>query len=92
MNIMNIGKPLLTIAFLLLGLHYFNLKAQESIFDESQIKALKEEAKAMIHTETKMAQVMVDKIFSFSELGFQEFESSKYMTNILKENGFDIDY
>ncbi len=35
---------------------------------------------------------MVDKIFSFSELGFQEIETSKYITDILKENGFTIEY
>ena len=35
---------------------------------------------------------MVDKIFSFSELGFQEVESSKYLTGILAENGFEIEH
>ncbi len=39
-----------------------------------------------------MAQVMVDKIFSFSELGFQEVETSKYITDILKKEGFTIEY
>ena len=33
---------------------------------------------------------MVDKVFSFAELGFQEFETSKYLTGILREHGFDI--
>lgn len=33
---------------------------------------------------------MVDKIFSFAELGFQEKESSAYLTGILGENGFQI--
>lgn len=34
----------------------------------------------------------MDKIFSFSELGFQETESSRYLTEILKQNGFSIEY
>src|SRR2546422_2401872 len=34
---------------------------------------------------------MVDQIFSFSELGFQEYETSKYITGILEKNGFKID-
>jgi len=34
---------------------------------------------------------MVDKVFSFAELGFQEVESSKYLTGILEENGFAIE-
>ncbi len=33
---------------------------------------------------------MVDMLFSFGELGMQEFETSKYITGILKENGFTI--
>lgn len=39
----------------------------------------------------KLAQVMVDKIFSFSELGQQEIETSNYVTGILEENGFTIE-
>src|SRR2546421_4395998 len=34
---------------------------------------------------------MVDQIFSFSELGFQEVETSKYVTGILEKNGFKIE-
>ena len=35
-------------------------------------------------------QRMVDQVFSFGELGFQEFETSKYLTNILRQNGFTV--
>ncbi len=35
-------------------------------------------------------QKMNDMVFSFGELGFQEFETSKYLTDILKQNGFTI--
>ena len=38
----------------------------------------------------KLSQVMVDMIFSFGELGFQEFETSRYVTGILEEHGFDV--
>src|SRR4051812_46177634 len=31
-----------------------------------------------------------DSVFSFAEPGFQEFETSKYLTTILKQNGFTI--
>ncbi len=34
---------------------------------------------------------MVDMIFSFGELGFQETETSNYIVNILKKNGFTIE-
>ncbi len=56
-----------------------------------QIEKLKTEAAAFVEADAKKSQVMVDKIFSFAELGFQEVESSKYLTGILKENGFEIE-
>lgn len=46
----------------------------------------------MVEDDKKATQVMVDKVFSFAELGFQEFETSKYLTSILEENGFEIEY
>jgi aminobenzoyl-glutamate utilization protein B len=39
----------------------------------------------------KRAQVMVDSVFSFGELGFQEFETSKYLTAELEKEGFRIE-
>lgn len=40
---------------------------------------------------TKEAQVMVDMVFSFGELGFQEVETSKYLTGILEKEGFKVE-
>jgi aminobenzoyl-glutamate utilization protein B len=34
---------------------------------------------------------MNDMVFSFGELGFQEFETSKYLSGILEKNGFKIE-
>ncbi len=39
----------------------------------------------------KQAQVMVDSVFSFGELGFQEVETSKYLINILEKEGFKVE-
>src|SRR5678816_2608228 len=39
----------------------------------------------------KQTQVMIDTVFSFGELGFQEFETSKYLTGILEKEGFRIE-
>ncbi len=39
----------------------------------------------------KLAQVMVDSVFSFGELGFQEVETSRYLTSVLRDNGFEIE-
>ena len=66
--------------------------AQKKQISNSKLKALKEEVQQKIDAREKLAQVMVDKIFSFSELGFQEIETSKYLTGILEKNGFEIEY
>ena len=39
----------------------------------------------------KPVQVMVDSVFSFGELGFQEVETSRYLTAILEKEGFKIE-
>src|ERR1043165_6401106 len=36
-------------------------------------------------------QKMNDTVFSFGELGFQEFETSKYLKDILRKNGFAVE-
>ncbi len=59
-------------------------------WSSTRIEKLKTEVMQNVGQQTKMAQVMVDKVFSFGELGFQEFETSKYLTGILKANGFEI--
>ena len=60
-------------------------------YTPKQIEALKAEAAQIVQANHKQSQVMVDKIFSFAELGFQEIESSKYLTGILEKNGFTIE-
>jgi aminobenzoyl-glutamate utilization protein B len=37
------------------------------------------------------SQQMVDQVFSFGELGFQEFETQKYLTGILEKYGFTVE-
>src|SRR2546428_13936957 len=34
---------------------------------------------------------MVDEIYSYSELGFQEFQTSRYVSGILERNGFRVE-
>ena len=55
------------------------------------IDALKTELETNIDNRAKLVQEMVDSIFSFAEPGFQEFETSAYITGILKDNGFEIE-
>jgi aminobenzoyl-glutamate utilization protein B len=76
---------LLSLAFLIT----FSVEAQKK-YNPKQIDKLKTEVAQIVESNEKQTQVMIDKIFSFAELGFQEFESSKYLTGILRQNGFDI--
>jgi aminobenzoyl-glutamate utilization protein B len=39
----------------------------------------------------KLSQVMVDKLFSFSELGFQEFWTLEFVTEVLTAEGFTVE-
>jgi len=55
------------------------------------IENLKKEALTKISAKEKEVQEMVDMIFSFGELGFQEIETSKYITDILSKNGFTVE-
>ena len=62
-------------------------RAQQTI----ELPVLKQEAIAEVDGLQTLTQQMVDEIFSFSELGFQEFETSRYVTGILEKNGFHVE-
>ena len=53
--------------------------------------ALKADLSGQMDGMKKPIQVMVDSVFSFGELGFQEVETSKYLTAILEKEGFTIE-
>ncbi|HKG94327.1 MAG TPA: peptidase dimerization domain-containing protein [Gemmatimonadaceae bacterium] len=57
---------------------------------DPRIDRLKREAVADIDGRQKMVQEMVDMMFSFGELGFQEVETGRYLTGILRRNGFAV--
>jgi aminobenzoyl-glutamate utilization protein B len=59
--------------------------------DTERITALKTEAMADIDKMYVQAQQMNDQIFSFAELGFQEFETKKYLVDVLRKNGFMVE-
>lgn len=61
-------------------------------YSKKKITSIKDEVAQLVEANHKQTQVMIDKVFSFAELGFQEIESSKYLTGILEENGFAIEH
>jgi aminobenzoyl-glutamate utilization protein B len=58
---------------------------------DSRLERLKDEALERVDERAEMVQEIVDMLFSFGELGFQEFETQRYLTGILEEHGFDIE-
>lgn len=68
------------------------LHAQKKPLTISPSEKWKAELVKAIDQKSKLAQEMVDMVFSFAELGFQETESSKYLTGILEKNGFKVEY
>jgi aminobenzoyl-glutamate utilization protein B len=58
---------------------------------DARVTTLKEAASADVLSMYDLGQQMIDMVFSFGELGFQEFETQKYLTGILKQNGFTIE-
>ena len=58
---------------------------------DSRLEALKQELLVDIDARRDFTQQMVDSIFSFGELGFQEFETQRYVTEILEQHGFTVE-
>jgi len=57
---------------------------------QAKLNALKAEAVKGVDSRAKLAQEIVDSVFSFGELAMQEVETSKYLTEILEKNGFTV--
>ena len=77
------------IRFALVGLAALALpvtaSAQMSAADSARLERLKAEALAKV--DPKLVQEIVDQLFSFSELGMQEFETQRYITRLLRSKG-----
>ena len=58
--------------------------------DSPRLTAQKQEAVKGVDELSKLAQEMVDSVFSFGELGMQEVETSKYLTGQLEKFGFKV--
>jgi aminobenzoyl-glutamate utilization protein B len=59
----------------------------------AKLKQLKEAVATDIKSQAMfdLGQQMTDTVFSFGELGFQEVETSKYLTDMLEKNGFTVE-
>jgi len=68
----------------------FGLRATGAAQPGSRLDVLKQDVIAQVDARRELTQQMVDSIFSFSELGFQETETQRYVTDILEKNGFSV--
>ncbi len=58
--------------------------------DDPRIERLKQQAGEDVDAMSTFTQQMVDQIFSFGELGFQEVETHRYLVDVLRKNGFTV--
>ena len=58
---------------------------------DPRLESLKDEALEMVEDRSKLVQEIIDHLFSFGELGMQEFETQRYLTGLLQDAGFEIE-
>ena len=94
MNFSTFSWALVLVAVLVVGLAGANQQQDVSTAPsspvDSKLEALKQEALLDVESRRDLTQQMVDSIFSFSELGFQEYETQRYVTEILEQHGFAV--
>src|SRR5882672_7838831 len=56
-----------------------------------RLERLKQEATADVDRRATFTQQLVDQLFSFGELGFQETETSRTLVALLRKNGFTVE-
>ena len=58
---------------------------------DPRVERLKQQASEGVDAMATFTQQMVDQIFSFGELGFQELETHRYLVGLLRANGFSVE-
>jgi aminobenzoyl-glutamate utilization protein B len=58
--------------------------------DDPRTERLKHQASEDVDAMARFTQQMVDQIFSYGELGFQEVETHRYLVDVLRKNGFTV--
>ncbi|HEX4935196.1 MAG TPA: amidohydrolase [Gemmatimonadaceae bacterium] len=88
---MRLPRTLTSLALAAAALSPLAAHAQKAPRPDPRLEKLKAEAIAKIDERAKLVQEIIDHVFSFGELGMQEFETSKYLTNLLEQNGFTVE-
>jgi aminobenzoyl-glutamate utilization protein B len=58
---------------------------------DARLDRFKDEAARDIDGNLPLVRRIVDQLFSYGELGFQEFETSRYLVDLLRREGFTVD-
>ena len=66
------------------------LTAQQPSATASRLDALERDVQREIDRRRQFTQQMVDRIFSYGELGFQEVETSRFLVQLLRDSGFTV--
>jgi aminobenzoyl-glutamate utilization protein B len=66
-------------------------QAQRRATVDPRLEKLKAEALTKVAERSELVQQIIDHVFSFGELGMQEFETSKYLTGVLEQHGFKVE-
>jgi len=59
--------------------------------DSARLARFKQELAREIDQRARFTQQLVDQVFSFGELGFQEGETSRFLTTLLRDSGFTVE-
>lgn len=86
------SRPLFRVVAVVLCLTFLLAGYQRPASTVSPTEDYKAQVVKDVEAMAKQSQVMVDMVFSFGELGFQEIETSKYLTGILEKEGFKIEH
>jgi len=89
-------RPLLVTAVVLATASVTPLRAQapagtRAALDSARLARLKAEVVREVDGMQVFIQQVVDQIFSYGELGFQEIETSRYLVDLLRRNGFQVE-
>ena len=68
-----------------------SLAAQATAQAAQRLEAFKTEVAGAVDARADLVQRVVDQLFSYGELGFQEVETSRYLVGLLRREGFAVD-
>jgi aminobenzoyl-glutamate utilization protein B len=84
-----IAPPAVLLAAIALVFMPPRLAAQDA--PPARLDSLKQEAARDVARRAGLVQRIVDQLFSYGELGYQEVETSRYLVDLLRREGFAVD-